>query len=630
MLKLTDRPKMAASISSIAFWARPVALAGLTCCCLALAFLLGHSIFMSQLKEQAGQGLQKLALSQAKALNEFYQNQSLALAQWSSANLEPQGAAQLQTAATRLSTTLKPKLERGDLIVALKNFYVNDFSPRFTQATGSSAGAAQLQVDQLDPVGLALQYVGLVRAAVEPNDYNTIATALDASIAPIAQSQGWSDVLIVHADTAQVLYSSSRGIELGASLSDGPIARTVLGELFQNTIAGRSVAMSDLDRHVPALGKEVFFIAHPIVVQLKVIAVVIAQIPASKMQSVLTANSQWFALGLGSTGDIQLVSADHAPRNPSRLMLVDPAMATEQLRGLIPDASISAIRVTGSESSLRRIETEGSRAALGQALWQGSYLNFARHKVVGASAKVDAFNQRYSVLVEQLESESVPANPWLGQILPALFGFVSVACIAKAWRKSVPSPTDAGARQKAPNSQKIGHLAPTVLATAPHIAVAAVVPVEPPSRTQPVTSLVTKQVAKEASSSNVGAPALLEACVRQARLQETQAAQILRTLDIIETLNQNSAKLALNTSLTANSAKLLTESDAQQLAVMSDELHRLAISTRQCIDEINAIATTQLTGAQSLTGLQAQLQDQLRRQRSMLDNSQLLAQAKSA
>ncbi len=592
------------------------------------------------LQAQSTKQLQNIAQQRAKALSAFFEVQTAATQSWATQNFDPQGAAQLVASAAKLQSSLNAKVTPQALEAALRDHYTNGFAKRFRATTGSSVGAIQLQVDRLNELGRALQYSLFVEAVPQPNDYATVSEALDQSLTAVIAQRGWTDVMVVDAESAQVLYSHARSIALGTVLTEGPIARTALGELYQNTMSRKSVTLSDVDRHIPALGAEVLFVAAPVLRDQKVTAIAIAQVPAAQVQAIVSNAPVWASLG--KTGDVALIGPDHAPRNQSRLMQTEPVAAFNVLQSIVSEATFDAIKITGSEVVLRRVETIGSKAALDETNWTGAYINYARVPVWSAAEKLSVFNQRYGVLVEQHVSELMPPV-WFRDfkaplglcalgVLMALLGVMKQNRVAAEISPALPSDLSNAQPEKSELSEQLVQEEHTLLVPIPTSPAAQVIP-----------SSITKQLeVNQTEPGNTSATAppqptstqptatlkLIEQCSMQAKTTQQQWGEILRTLDILEALVARSASVALNASLAANSPDGQTEAAARQLALMTDELRRLSISARECVGQANMLASGQLEQSANLVSLNQQLQLRWRQHEDQLNRKTVRDEAK--
>jgi hypothetical protein len=571
-------------------------------------------------KVVAQERLTQLASERGAMLEKHLQTQALALQKWVQLNIGLQRIKILQAAAEKSAVLLKAKVDTNTVSQALRQYYIADFGSRFRQATGSQAGAVQTQVDRLSDLGLSLQYLQFVKALPEPNDYTAQVAALDATVNEQKNLLGWNDLLLVNASNATVLYSYAKGIELGTNLTEGPMSRTALGDLLQNSLASRAITLSDIDRHIPALGQEVFFIAFPVMQDQHVMFIAILQLPSKPIQDILSANQQWSQLGLASTGELQLLGPDHAPRNKSRQMSIDPAFAVEQLRSNVTEATLAAIKVVGSDSLLRRIETEGSKAALSQSVWSGQYSNFLRKRVVGASVKVDAYNQRYSVLAEQEESEVVPQGIFSSKWWPISLVAFGLASLLANWilkrRQSavLAPPIEQSAMPDLEDQTVLVPIAPASQVTTIPISIKQ--PAAPGHRTGNGKAVSAELGLLIAGSATAGK--LIESSGKEIKLQQAQWSELSRTFEILEALVERSASLALNATLTINAPVIEGETSQRQLALIADELRRLALSAHECVGQAACISSQQVLDSTALVALNQQLHNHWQAQHDLL------------
>ncbi|MBT1446260.1 methyl-accepting chemotaxis protein [Shewanella sp. JM162201] len=154
---------------------------------------------------------------------------------------------------------------------------------------------------------------------------------------------GYYDAFIIDL-RGEVVFSQAKEADFGTNLISGPFQDSNLAKLFQQVVASGNEEMVDFAPYAPSRGEPAAFIARPVVVGGKTIAVVALQLSIDKINRLMTQRA-----GMGESGESYLVGADHRMRSDSYL---DPKgrsvrasfAGTADANGVKTESAIAALR----------------------------------------------------------------------------------------------------------------------------------------------------------------------------------------------------------------------------------------------------------------------------------------------
>jgi class 3 adenylate cyclase len=206
------------------------------------------------------------------------------------------------------------------------------------------------------------------QSAAELNEYVRVHSTYDRPIRKLAHQFGYDDLLLVEPQNLRIVYSVSKKPDFGTSLKVGPYRDTPLARIVKDaatTPNPDTVFVSDFARYEPSRGAPAAFVATPIVDGAKRIGVFVLQLSTAAIDRVVSGGHGWQKDGLGETGDLQIVGADHLMRSTSREFLEHPqrVLGMMQQRG-VPQKEISQMQAYGTTILLKKV----SHAAVDRAL----------------------------------------------------------------------------------------------------------------------------------------------------------------------------------------------------------------------------------------------------------------------
>ena len=261
---------------------------------------------------------------------------------------------------------------------ALSQYYREQILPALTVDSG--ADVELNSVYPATPVARYLQYEyiannpfpfgereGMVRAE-DGSTYSQVHEKFHPRLADLFLGLGYTNVLIVDIATGDIVYSAKKYISFATSLSDGAFSHGNLAALFRSfqqlPDPGR-VEIADFQRHRARRGVPTAFIGTPLFSDGQPFAVLALELPASKIDHIMTGDRQWQRDGLGSSGEVYLVGSDQLMRSNSRVLIEDPEeFARQEAKLNRPQADVERMLRHGSTILLRKVASFAAEQAL--------------------------------------------------------------------------------------------------------------------------------------------------------------------------------------------------------------------------------------------------------------------------
>ncbi len=233
----------------------------------------------------------------------------------------------------------------------------------------------------------------------------------------LRDSIGATDLLIVGATTNDVIYSTSKLVDLGADTSTGPFRDTGLGtsliRLQQAAITDAVIVDSRF--YLPDSSAPIVHIAATIRADTRVIGAIVVEIPIGALTDIVTADQQWDLLGLGDTGEAYVVGPDLRLRTVPRSWFDDPNRYIRRFTDQGGDQrTAELIEFTGSPVLLQPVENEAVRKAFDGEDFVGVVDNYLGRRTLAAAAPLDLPGLDWVVVTEQQTRET---NDEIGRFL---------------------------------------------------------------------------------------------------------------------------------------------------------------------------------------------------------------------
>ncbi|EGM77748.1 methyl-accepting chemotaxis protein [Rheinheimera sp. A13L] len=156
-----------------------------------------------------------------------------------------------------------------------------------------------------------------------------------SSFKEIVDRYGFQDLMLVDANSLDVLYNVNKGPVFASNLQNGAFADTQLASLVKNLKQKPKAGLqiSAITAFTGAFSQQVLFFGVPVFHPNSAdtpIGFLIAQYPVSRFTDLMTGNQKWQDLGLGETGDLYLVDQEQKLVTELRPYLTDKSRFAAQ------------------------------------------------------------------------------------------------------------------------------------------------------------------------------------------------------------------------------------------------------------------------------------------------------------
>ena len=211
----------------------------------------------------------------------------------------------------------------------LASFYSGDFAGEFRRRNEQDATAGGM-ADSLGDAAAHLQHLYIHSNEKPLGAKDQLDTAGDASsyskahalyhpvLRNCLKKLGLYDLLLVDAQSGNVVYSVCKEVDFATSLRDGAFADTNLGKVYrQAAVCSRrdAVFFGPFSLYLPSFNAPTGFIAAPVLDGRKVAGVLVFQLPLDRINAVVGET-----LGMGKTGETYAIAPDRLFRTDSRFL----------------------------------------------------------------------------------------------------------------------------------------------------------------------------------------------------------------------------------------------------------------------------------------------------------------------
>ncbi len=333
----------------------------------------------------------------------------------------------------RGSTTCSTRTSRPTRSAELTALYESEVLPPFVEA-GVDISPGDLV--PASPAGryLQQQYIAAnpagfdERDALDDADDGTGYSAAHALHHPrlraLMENARMSDLILVDADSFEVVYSTKKRIDLGTNVVDGPYADRGLGVVLDDlaSVAVGETVLSDSWFYVPTRGAPVFFLASAVRSGTEVVGAIVTEVPVEALTAAITAGENWDVLGLGDTGESYVVGIDRTLRSEPRSWFEDPDDYLRRYADRNGQDAAELIETVGSPVLIQTVDNDAVSAGLVGEEFVGTVTNYLGTETLAASAPAGV-GVDWVVVVEQATSES---NAALDSLLRRILLVVAV------------------------------------------------------------------------------------------------------------------------------------------------------------------------------------------------------------
>ncbi|KZS64809.1 cyclase [Mycobacterium kansasii] len=233
-----------------------------------------------------------------------------------------------------------------------------------------------------------------------------------------------------------VVYTVSKGPDLGTNIFTGPYRETVLRDAYRKALRSNNVDfvwITDFQQYQPQLDAPTAWVVSPIGMAGKIEGVMALPLPISKINDIMNAHKHWEAVGMGRSTETYLVGPDNLMRSDSRLFLQDrDKYRREAVAGGTPgDVVDSAIRL-GTTVLVQPVPSAGVRYAQRGQTGVTKDTDYLGNRELQAYAPVDVPNSdlHWSILATRDDWDAYQRLSTFGKTLVlAVAGITLAICV---------------------------------------------------------------------------------------------------------------------------------------------------------------------------------------------------------
>jgi class 3 adenylate cyclase len=303
----------------------------------------------------------------------------------------------------------------------LKSFYLDHYLPQLAEHTeGKPVIERHLPTSSTERY-LQYHYIAanphpyqqmqeLAAAPSDTSSYGQLHARLHPFFSRAVKIFGFEDLMLIDAETLDIVYSYQKTVEFGTNLRTGPYALTNLGEkarLIRTARDRDDFKIADFEQYRPSLGLPMGFAMSPIFDGSQMIGILALQFPIETFNRVLSGDYNWKAEGLGDTGEVYVVGPDRTFRSRSRLMYSSPKTFVQQLRESGASASVAqAVEVRGSVMNLVPVTTRSVEEAFHGQSGITRVNGYLGRPVLSAYGPLELDSLRWAVIAEMTVAEA--------------------------------------------------------------------------------------------------------------------------------------------------------------------------------------------------------------------------------
>ncbi len=225
---------------------------------------------------------------------------------------------------------------------------------------------------------------------------------------------GYYDIFLVDHETGHIVYTVFKEVDYGTSLLSGPYRNTNFARAFRSARKANHrdfVRLEDFEPYAPSYDAHASFIASPIFDGTERIGVLLFQMPAERINDIMTNDETWSSVGLGETGETYIVGENFTMRSQPRFLIEDKQSYLKLIAELgVPESTVSRIASLDNAIGLQEVRTEGSIAALEGETDTRIFDDYRGVRVLSAYKPLGIRDVNWAIMSEIDESEAFQAN----------------------------------------------------------------------------------------------------------------------------------------------------------------------------------------------------------------------------
>lgn len=229
-----------------------------------------------------------------------------------------------------------PASELATRTKAVQQYYQHQFDRRYGELNGGKSAAPDALLQSTATLSVPLQYRFIAANPAplgnkdqlidskEDNAYGAAHGKFHPALHAYQQKFGYYDIFLVDAHSGNVVYTVFKELDFATNLNHGPYKDTGLAQAYRAALKAKAPGetfITDFAPYLPSYDAPAAFIATPVFVNQQLSGVLIFQLPADRLNNVMTHNKAWAETGFGDTGETYLVGADFLMRSDARGLL---------------------------------------------------------------------------------------------------------------------------------------------------------------------------------------------------------------------------------------------------------------------------------------------------------------------
>jgi methyl-accepting chemotaxis protein len=396
------------------------------------------------LTEKLEQQFQSLAESRAQAVKAEFAHYSELLLSLSHGRMTQESVyGFVRPFASYRYEVIAPPVEQ--LRADLQQWYGNTYSGHSLIDTQAEPLDIQSWVTQMPLETLLIQRNYLQNNANPIDQLDAMEDASDASIygqqhrryhssfRDLVKRFGFSDLLLVDAQSLAVIYSVNKSSLSGVSLTNEMIADSELAQLarqLQNA-AKDEVRLSRFHHSQWRYGQALAYLGVPVYHDVqspdKAVGLLIVEIPAQRLSAIISNNQHWQALGLAQTGDVYLVDDNGSLISELREYHQNPQTFLTRLAPAINNAKqLARIQKSGSLAGYFSLNTVPAAEVSAGNADNGLVEDYLQRPVYASWQPLVIANRKFGLIAQQSPTEIF--SP-IHRLQATIVRSVTIACV---------------------------------------------------------------------------------------------------------------------------------------------------------------------------------------------------------
>lgn len=216
---------------------------------------------------------------------------------------------------------------------AVSQYYQQAFGQRFAELNGGQQAPTDQLFSRTAELSSALQYsyiaanpapLGKKDQLTSPQSarpYDDAHRKFHPALHAYQQKFGYYDIFLIDAASGNVVYTVFKELDFATNLQTGPYKDTGLAAAYRLALQASGPGeffMTDFAPYLPSYNAPAAFIATPVFQGTKLVGVLAFQLPADRLNAVMTHQRQWQQTGFGSSGETYLAGQDLRMRSDAR------------------------------------------------------------------------------------------------------------------------------------------------------------------------------------------------------------------------------------------------------------------------------------------------------------------------